>query len=324
MTKPLPIPLAILLFLAGLQPASGATSAAAGLVATEAPVYATLPDEGPQNPLKRFWTWSDSRLRGVFEAILPDTQERRTLRLSVQPHFSDFLREDHVRLPVGVVYGFNRKTEGEIEVEPYFENPFKDGSMSGIANLRASFKRRWTPAIDDKVDAAAGFSIVRPIAGSPYDLTDGVNRYSIFSTFARPSSNIKDLEGFLNLSYDFITPSKADGEIRKDRPQDDFGKIVTGVLYRKEAVTYGLSLGWEHTFDGETTNFVSITPSVVYLVPRRYTFNMRGQWQVGTAVELRRYGGETDLNVRLRVRWRIDFKKAWREWRERRNGASDG
>ncbi len=277
-----------------------------------------------ENAFQRLWTWSDTRLRGVFEAILPETQERRTFRLSVSPHFSDFLREDHVRLPFGVVYGFNRTTEGEVEIEPYFENPFKDGETSGIANLRFAYKHRWTPPSDRMVEAATGFSIVRPVPGAPYDLTEGMNRYSVYATFARPSPTIENLEGFINISYDFLVPSSAEGEIRKDDPQDDFGQIVGGVLYRKKTVTYGLSLGWAHTFDGEETNFVSVTPSIIYDLPRRYTLNMRGQWQVGAAVEAKRYGDKTDIDVRMRVRWQIDFRKVWREWREVRPGRAEG
>ncbi|BET66962.1 hypothetical protein ASA1KI_18800 [Opitutales bacterium ASA1] len=274
------------------------------------------PEEGT---LQRLWKWSDTRVRGIFEAILPDTQERKTLRLSVQPHFSDLLREDHVRFPVGLIYGFNRRTEGEFEVEPYFANPFKDGEDAGVANLRLSFKRRWTPSIDQTVDAAAGFVVVRPIPGSPYELTDGVNRYSVFTTFARPSPTIPNLEAFLNLSYDVLVPSSAEGEIREYEPKDDFARIVLGGLYKRNALTYGLSLGWAHTFDGEETNFVTVTPSVVYDVPSRFTFNSRGQWQIGAAIAARRYGDETDIDLRVRVRWRIDFKKEWREWRDQRS-----
>ena len=85
--------------------------------------------------LRRLWNWSDAQVRGIFDVILPETQERRTLRLSVSPRFRDFINEDHVRLPLSLTYGFNNRAEGELEFDTYFHNPFKDeGSGNGIGN----------------------------------------------------------------------------------------------------------------------------------------------------------------------------------------------
>lgn len=322
---PRPILLAIALHLAGLAPSFGGedTYPAASEAPRPQPPAGVDTGAADANPLKKLWSWSDTRLRGIFESILPETQERRTWRLTVQPHFRDFLDEEHIRLPVGVVYGFNRRTEGELELDGYFPNPFDHGSKTGISNVRASLKRRWTPKLDKSVDAATGLSIVRPVTGSPYKLNEGVNRYSLFFTFARPSETIPELEAFLNLSYDLLSPADAIGAIDEDEPQDDFGRIATGVLYRKDRFTYGLSVQWAHTFDGDITNFVTLTPSVIYDVPRKFTFNTRGKWQIGAAVAAKRYRNESDLQLRIRVRWLIDFRKAWREWRESRDHADD-
>lgn len=287
----------------------------------ELPEQRVSPDDAP-SALARFGRWSDARLRGIFETILPDTQERRTWRLTLQPHFRDFVRDDHVRLPVGLIYGFDADTEGELELDTYFPNPAKDGSRTGIANIRTNFKRRWTPWTDASVSAATGLEIVRPIPSSPAELNDGVNRYKLYLTFARPSPTITNLEGYLNLSYDLITPSAAQGTIDEDEPQDDFYRIATGVLYRRREATYGVEVSWARTVDGEITNFVTVTPSIVYDIPRRYTFRSPGVWQAGAALETKRWGDHTDVSVRFRVRWLIDVRRAIRNLRNGGNAAS--
>lgn len=275
---------------------------------------------------RRMWRWSDARVRGVFDVILPDTQERRTWRLTFQPHFRDVISADYVRLPVGLIYGFNRRTEGEIEVDGYLANPFQSDtgvprSDAGIANVRTNFKYRWTPTLDPAVSAASGIEWVRPIPSSPEALNQGVNRYSVYSTFARPSPNIPNLDGFVNLSYDFITGSSALGHIPEDEPQDDFVKTATGVLYRRGPATWGLAVSWAHTVDGMARDFVTLTPSVIYDVPPKFAFKSPGKWQVGAAVEGLRYGNENELSLRVRVRWSFDFRKAMRNWNEARTRA---
>jgi hypothetical protein len=250
------------------------------------------------------------RLRGVFDPVLPDTQERKTWRLSLQPRFGDITRNDHIRIPVGFIYGFNARTDGEIEFEGYLANPLEDGTGAGISNVRGTLKRLWTPGFDPTMKAAVGVGFECPIEGSPYWLVDGVNRYTTFVTFSRPSSKRLNMETFLNLTYEVLVPSSADGVIPYDRPQDDFVQITTGLLYRRDPFAYGLSLGWEHTVDGMPMDFYTITPSIIYDVPRRFSFKRPGRWQLGTAVEVRHWESETDVSVRLRVRWLSDSRRA--------------
>lgn len=281
----------------------------------------TLPEErarsqSEESVWRRWIRWSDARMRGVFDVILPETQEKRTWRVSVQPHFNDIIDNDHVRLPVNVVYGFSSRFEGEFGVDPYFTNPFRDGHGNGVANYRTHFKYRWTPGDDSSITAASGVQWVHPVASSPADLNEGVNRYSIYTSFARPSPTIPNLDAFLTLSYDFLAPSSAQGWIDEEDPQDDFVKVSTGVLYRKREFTYGLALSWAQTVDGGQRTFISITPSVIYDVPRRFTSATSGRWQVGAAVEALRHGADNELGLRVRVRWLVDFKQAWRKWRD--------
>lgn len=274
--------------------------------------------EGDPNALTRIWRWSDARVRGVFDYILPDTQERRTLRWSFQPRLGDLTHYDHIRFPMSLTYGFNNRTEGTFGIDPYVANPFEDARGSGVANLSGELKYQWEPGFDRAVRAATGIEVTHPLSSAPYDFNHGMNRYSLYTTLARANPRVPNLEHFVNLSYDLLTPTTADGEIDFDEPQDDFVKVGTGVLWRKKRFTYGLAISFAHTVDGVSTSYTTLTPSVIYDVPSRFTFNSPGQWQIGAAVEGKRFGDQTDVDFKLRVRWKVDFRKIVRDWRDAR------
>jgi hypothetical protein len=275
-------------------------------------------DRGESSAPERLWAWTSGKARGIFDYILPETQERRTLRFSLSPRLGDFLRHDHVRLPMTVTYGFNLRTEGEFGLDPYFPNPFKDGSDWGAANIRAGLKHQWEPAIDDEVRAATGVRAVHPLSSAPFEFNHGVNRYSVYQTFSRPSPWNPNIEGFVNASYDFITPSTADGAIDEDDPQNDFYRVGIGGQMRRKGVVYGLALAYAHTTDGVGTSFTTLTPSVLFDVPSRFVFNSPGLWQLGATVEGKRYGNENSVSVKMRVRWDVDFRQVMKSWSDAR------
>jgi hypothetical protein len=274
--------------------------------------------------LQQWWRWSDSQMRGVFDLFLPDTQEKRTWRFTLDARLGDLFKHQHVRVPVGWIYGFNKRTEGSIELEPCLPNVFKDGSGSGFSNIRAGLKYAWQPKILGMKSAAIGTQATWPIDGSPIQFNDGVDRYSTYVTLARPSTRIKNLEQILNVSYDLVTPSSATGSIPPDEPQDDFFKIAIASLYRREHVTWGLTLSWAHTVDGPSADFFAITPSVVFDVPSRFTLKSPGRWQLGTAVETKFFDDTMDVSLRLRVRWLVDYRKALSEWRRNLRSSRNG
>jgi hypothetical protein len=273
--------------------------------------------------LHSWWRWSDGQMRGISDLFTPDTQERRTWRLTLEPHFGDLVHREHFRIPIGAIYGFNDHAEGSFEVDTYVPNVFRDGAGSGVSNIRGGVKIAWKPNFLNMNSAAVGVNFVRPIPESPPYLNDGVNRYSTYLTFSRPNSRIQNLEEVVNLSYDFITPSRATGTIPHDKPQNDFVKISPGLLYRKDDVTYGLAFSWARTVDGPTEHFFTLTPSIVLMVPERFTFESPGEWQLGAALESKFYHGETDFSFRVRVRWYVDYRTAWKEWRDNRRAARD-
>ena len=47
----------------------------------------------------------DLRIRGIFESILPNTDEQHTLTAMLNPHFGDLHRYSYLRVPLGIRYG---------------------------------------------------------------------------------------------------------------------------------------------------------------------------------------------------------------------------
>lgn len=277
--------------------------------------------------LSQIWQWSDAQLRGIFDVVLPDTQERGTWKLSFQPRVWDLIDDDYVRVPMGVTYGFNRRTEGEFEIDGYFANPREDEiSGLGIANYRLSFKRKWKPTVGSEINAATSLQFVWPDPSSPAELNHGINRTSILMAFSRKIGATKQNEGILNLSYDLITSSRADGRIPRDKPQDDFFRIAPGMLHHRGRFTYGLSAGWAHTVDGDSANYFLLSPSVIFEIPRKYVFNSPGRWQIGFAVEGKyfnaSYDDDYDVDFRLRVRWLGSISRVYKDWREQRRASA--
>ncbi len=314
-----------------------ASTAAGQTVASPAPETeetTQLPEESVQpqgstmrRSLSQIWQWSDAQLRGIFDVVLPDTQERGTWKLSFQPRVWDLIDDEHVRVPMGVTYGFNRRTEGEFEVDGYFANPREDESSGvGIANYRLSFKRKWKPTPGSAINAATSLQFVWPDPSSPAELNHGINRTSLLMAFSRKIGATKQNEGILNLSYDLITSSSADGRIPRSKPQDDFFRIAPGVLHHRGRFTYGLSAGWAHTVDGGSADYFLLSPSVIFEVPRKYALNSPGRWQIGFAVEGKYFddGFENDFDVdfRLRVRWLGSISRVYKDWRDQRRASA--
>jgi hypothetical protein len=258
----------------------------------------------------QIWRWSNSQIRGISEARLPDTQPGGTWRLSFSPRFGDFFNREYVRYPLGVTYGINNRTEVEVFAEPYSPNPFKSGGDWGMANYYLATKHQWSSPKAREFAAASGLEVRIPVQGAPYDSNEGMNRYSVFTTFGRQAWDFENVYGYLNLGYDFLTESRADGIIPAWKPQDDFVEIVVGALYHRNDIVWGLSGGWQHVVDGPSDNFFTLIPSATFDLPPDWVLNLPGRWQVGTAVEFRLHDGDIDPAFKAKVRWIIDFRTA--------------
>jgi hypothetical protein len=297
-------------------PDSAATSDAPASVSAAAEVTVPVVEPAPEeSTFQRIRSWSDVQLHTLYENVIVDPQDRHSFKLKPQPHARDVVSADYTRLDMRLFYGFAKKVEGEVAFGNYFATPGKDGTHTGIAYIDAIARYRWTPNMDPTGKATSGIEIYHPISTAPDTLTDGVNRYTAFCSYARTSTRIQNFQEFFNLSYTVIMPSAAAGVIPEDAPQNDFFTAAVGELRNRGPFTYGISVAWDHVTQGPREDFITLTPSITVEIPRSYTFNCPGQWQLGLSWAVRRFGGETDTNFRVRVRWLVkmsDIKNAWK------------
>src|SRR3954470_17226909 len=86
-----------------------------------------------------------SRVRGLFDVDLPKTVEKFKAKVTVHPHFGDFLHRDYLRIPVGLRLGISDRTEINAEVESYVTHGLKKtGDGFGLDLIHVGAKHQLT------------------------------------------------------------------------------------------------------------------------------------------------------------------------------------
>lgn len=281
--------------------------------------------EAQMNAFSRLRSWSDERLRAFYENIIVDAQDRHKFGARPQPHFGDLIHSDYTRLSLRYFYGFADKVEGEATFDNYFPTPGRGAHGIGFTQIITAVRYRWVPSFDPTGKATTGFKFNYPMHGTPDGFTEGVNRFSLFTSYARTSTWIPNFQEFFNLSYTVITPSGAIGSIASDLPQNDHLSVSLGWLRQRGNFTYGFTVGDEYVTDGPPVNFFTFTPTVMVSIPGRHIFRLPGEFQVGTSLAIKRYSDNTDYEFRIRVRWYVKVKELKEAWKNRRHrGAPAG
>lgn len=267
-------------------------------------------------------SWSDAQLQALYENIIVDPQDLHEFKVKPQPRLRDLISSDFTRLDLRFFYGFAKKFEVEVSAGSYVPSPYTEGSRSGFGFVTTTARYRWTPDMDPTGTATSGVEVYHPISTVPDGMTDGVNRYNAFLSYARTSTRIKNFQEFFNLSYTAIVESAAPGVIPDDAPKDDFFTAATGVLRNRGPFTYGVSLSWSHVMMHPRADFITVTPSVNIDVPPAYTLNCPGKWQLGVSCAMRHFESEFDAKFRVRVRWIVRLSDITKRWKKRDTPAS--
>jgi hypothetical protein len=265
----------------------------------------------------------DLRLPGIFQSLLPFTEGKYALKLTLRPHFGDLTKRDFLRAPIGLRYGLTERWEISGEAETYFAHGLKDRSFfddSGLASVRFTTKYHLAKPVFNRWETATGLEYIRPVNNPPPQITDGYQHVVPFVTFARPILGYPGARFFWGLSADFINLTDIPGEMVRNELNDDTLTLTTGVVWQRHPFTYTFETAVTTTraFGDIDEEQITVRPGVVWRVPSKYTFDSKAEWFLGLGLR-GEYGPEgTDFGVSARVRVNFDFKQWLRDRRKAR------
>ena len=278
----------------------------AGLVAAAAAPAAEPPADVSDSAL---------RIRGIFDANLPGTERKNSLRFIVHPHLGDLSNRDYLRTPLGVRYGLTQNWEATAEVESYFSHGFGDVpafEKFGLSQIHVGTKYRLGEKLWRGWDTAVGLDYTHPLGNPPPDVTDGLVHIAPFITFAHALEKYPNVRVFWGLGADLVNHTATPGILQKNQLGDDAGSVTLGAVWTRGPLHYTLeattttTTGLGGPIDGTV---FTLRPGVVWEIPRKYTFHAKGQWLVGFGLRLTEGPDGFDVGASAKVRVNFDFKR---------------
>jgi len=250
---------------------------------------------------------------GVFGTELPRLVLPESLRLTLRPHFRDFISKDYFRLTFGAIYGLNAHWELKSELDTYIAHGLGDAPVAekfGISRIRLGAKYRFSDFLRPYWDTVAGLTYSFPVGSPPPNLTDEIHHLTPYMTLAHKWASRPNVTSFVSYGVDFATSGDA-----KDPPngyKTDASKwfITPGLVWKQGAFDYSLETTLSSTLglDSREEYKVTVRPGVKWTLPQRLTFKSRSRWIVGVGVHgsYGSYGG--DFGTSFRVQTDFDFK----------------
>jgi hypothetical protein len=256
----------------------------------------------------------DLRIQGVFNSVLPRTEKKNSLRLIVHPHLGDLTKRDHIRTALGFRYGLTTNWEVSSEADSYFTHGLKHGGFfedSGFSTLHLGTKYRFGDPLKIGWDTSMGVEWSRPIGSPPLDVTDGMRHLAPFVTMSHQMETHPGWRVFGGFGWDDVTQTTTRGALDKNELGDDSINVSGGTLYERGVMTYAVELTYATTrFTSDVNRDVyAIRPSVIWVLPKKYTFGARGKWLLGLGLRLSRGPDGNDIGVNAKLRVNFDFKR---------------
>lgn len=256
----------------------------------------------------------DLQIKGVFNSVLPKTERKHALRFIVHPHLGDLTKRDNIRTALGFRYGISSRLEASAEADAYFTHGLKHGSFfedRGFSTVHLGTKYQIGDPLDLGWDTSIGLNWQQPIGSPPLDVTDGLRHTAPFVTASHNLAGAPGWRVFTGFGWDAVTQTATRGELEKNELGDDSINVTGGVLYERGPTTYALEATYYTTrFTASVHRDVyALRPSVVWVLPPKYTFGSKGKWLLGLGLRLTHGpdGNDVGLNAKLRVNF--DFKR---------------
>lgn len=260
---------------------------------------------------------SEAVLPGVFNTELPSLVRPEALRISLRPHFGDFLKEDYFRITVGARYGLTPQWELGADADTYISHGLDDvkaGEELGVSRIQLGVKYRFVDFLAPYWKAAAGLKYRFPVGNPPPDLTDGLYHITPYMTLSHDWESRPNFTTFVSYGVDFVSESDVAGNLEKGEINADNWFITPGVLWHRGAFDYSLEAELKTTWGLDSADEYRVTfrPGVKWTLPPEWKFHARSRWVVGLSVTAGYGTGGPDYGIGARVQTNFDFKRFFR------------
>lgn len=261
-----------------------------------------------------------SRVRGIFDIDLPRMDPPGTIKLLLRPHVGDLVRRDYLRTEVGLRWAVNDRLELSSEVTTFVSHGLGGADEgNGLGEVRFGSKyifREWPwPGYE----ASLSFNAEVPVGRPPIDLTDGFNHYIPGIVIQHRWKTLPRLTTFGGTQVEFLTTSSVPGTLAPNTPRDDTVGFTLGGIYDLGQLKWTLSGTYATTrlIGGVPENFYYLRPSLLWYVPKKFTFNSKTQWIVGFGTPLTWGPAGFEFKATTRVRAEITFRQVLKNMRDR-------
>ncbi len=260
-----------------------------------------------------------SRVTGIFDE-LPQIDIPGTIKLTLRPHVSDFVRRDYIRTEVGLRWALNEKLEINTDASVFITHGLSDGhDGNGIGKLRLGSRYLLEDWPRREYDTSLALQTEAPVGHPPLDMTDG--NYHLAPSFIvqHEWARNRRITTFAGVGFDFMDPSSIPGQYGVNQPHDDSVNGTIGAIYDRGQLKYTLSATYATTawLGNETDHFFYLQPGVQWYVPSRFTFHSKTQWIASFGVRTSWGPDGFDVSFRTRLRAEITFRQVMDKIREK-------
>ena len=183
----------------------------------------------------------DLRIRGIFESILPNTDEQHTLTATLNPHFGDLHRYSYLRVPLGIRYSLSERWEISAEGESFFSHGLKNngfGKEAGFSGRRLTAKYASNLFPNPNAKEAVGFDYVRPCGKPPDEITDGLEHFRPYINFASRLKSHPNVRFFWGVGLDLVSGTSIQGILPENALGDNANQFRLGCVWESDRLSY--------------------------------------------------------------------------------------
>ncbi len=266
-----------------------------------------------------------SRVTGIFDE-LPQLDIPGTIKLTVRPHVSDFIRRDYIRSELGLRWSLNENFEINSDASVFITHGLRDTHAgNGIGKVRLGSRYLIEDWPKKEYDTSLALNMEAPVGHPPLDMTDGNNHLAPSFLIQHEWARNRRISTFAGLGFDFMDPSSIPGVYGTNQPHEDSVNGTVGAIYDLGQLKYTLSATYATTawLGNATEHFFYLQPGVQWYVPSRFTFHSKTQWIASFGIRTS-YGPDGfDLSFRTRLRAEITFRQVMDKIRERTKAVRD-